>query len=214
MRKSGTVENTNGTPTTVFKGFSGHWMIFYSIEVAIFYSYLKKKSSEASKKMLSDQILPMDKDSRQQYDSNKDSPQTKWSKYSRIILTFFIVGVIFLFLLWLAIIGYPWFLGCTLFSLFPFVVIQVLYMIYFTWRWERYMQKNHFKIWKKGKSTSLADRVESQRLVKELDDPCLKSLTFKATRFSKICLWLWLVTVGLIIISLVLLQKYYPPINS
>jgi hypothetical protein len=153
----------------------------------------------------------MDKDSRQQYDSNIDSPRIKWSKYSRTIMIFFIVGAIFLFLLWLAIIGYPWFLGCTLFTLFPFAAVQVMYGLYFAWRLDRYLQKNHFKIWKKGKSSSLADRMESQRLVKELDDPYLKSLKLKATRFSKICLWIWLVVVVLINVGLVLLQKYTNP---
>ena len=211
MRKSGTNGSVGNPTITDFKYLSGFWMTFYSIEVAVFHSYLKKKISDTSKNVFSDQILPMDKDSRQQYDSNKYNTQTKWSKYSRIIMIFFIVGAIFLFLLWLAIIGYPWFLGCTLFSLVPFVVIQVLYMIYFTWRWERYMQKNHFKIWKKGKSSSLADRVESQKLVKELDDPYIKSLNLKATRFSKICLWIWLVVVVLINVGLVLLQKYTNP---
>ena len=214
ITKSEEPTHSSGTPANIFRGFSGHWMIFYSIEVAIFYSYLKKKFSDTSKNMFSDQILPMDRDSRQQYDSNGDSSQTKRGKYFRIIMVFLIVGTIFLFLLWLAVIGYPWFLGCILFSLVPFVVIQAIYMIYFTWRWDRYMQKNHFKIWKKGKSSSLADSVESQRLVKELDDPYLKSLTFKATRFSKICLWVWLFVVGLVVIGLVLLQKYYPPNSS
>jgi len=214
MTKSTIAKSGGGTPMTVFKGFSGHWMVFYSIEMAIFYSCLKKKLSDPPKNMLRDQILSMNKDSGQQYDSSKDDPRTKWSKYSRIIMTFVIVAVIFIFLLWLAIKGYPWFLGCTLFSLFPFVVIQVLHIIYFTLRWQRYMKKNHFQIWKKGKSTSLADRVESQRLGKELDDPYLNSLNSKVTRFSKILLYVWLVTVGLVIIGLVLLPKYYPPSNS
>ena len=73
------------------------------------------------------------------------------------------------------------------------------------------MQKNHFKIWKKGKSTSLADKVESQRLVKELNDPYLESLNLNATRFSKICLYIWLVVIVLINVGLVLLQKYTNP---
>jgi hypothetical protein len=210
-RTFGTVENVSSPTVTDFRYVSSFWMIFYSIEIAVFHSYLKKKSSDAQKNVLSDQILPMDKDSRQQYDPNGDSTQTKWSKYSRIIMIFIIVGAIFLFLLWLAIIGYPWFLGCTLFSLVPFVAIHAIYIIYFSWRWNRYMQKNHFKIWKKGKSYSLADRVESQRLVNELDDSYLKTLNLKATRFSTICLYIWLVVVVLINVGLVLLQNYTNP---
>jgi len=76
------------------------------------------------------------------------------------------------------------------------------------------MKKNHFQIWNQGKSTSLADRVESQRRAKELDDPYLNSLNSKVTRFSKTLLYIWLVTVGLVTIGLVLLPKYYPPGNS
>ena len=37
---SGVEDTGTGTPAAVFRGFSGHWMIFYSIEVGIFYSFL------------------------------------------------------------------------------------------------------------------------------------------------------------------------------
>jgi hypothetical protein len=198
----------HGTPTSIFKGFSGHWMIIYSIEVAIFHSYLKKRFSDVSKNSTGDQILPMDIDSRQQYDSNRNQLQTKRNKYFRIIKLFIIVGCIFSILLWLAFKGYPWFLGCAMFSLFPFVVVQMIYAVYSSWRINVYLQKNHFKIWKKGKSSSFADRVEFQRLFKELDDPYLKSLTLKGTRFSKICLWVWLILLGLALTVIALLQWY------
>lgn len=204
--RSGAATHSGDTPASIFKGFSGHWMIFYSIEVAIFYSYLKQKLSGAPKNFLGGQVVPMDADSRQQYDADVGRHQIKWNKYRRIIVIFLIVGSIFLILLWLAFRGYPWFLGYILLSLFPFAVAHVIYMLYSTWRADVYLQRNHFKIWKKGKSSSLADRVESQRLVKELDDPYLKSLNVKARRFSTICFWVWLIVVGVIVTSLILLQ--------
>ena len=108
--------------------------------------------------------------------------------------------------LWLAIKGYPWFLGCTLFSLFPFAVVQATYILYSGWRSNVYLQKKHYKISKKSTSFSLTDRVEFNKLIKELDDPYLKSLTFKAIRFSKICFWVWLILVGLVLIGLFLWQ--------
>ena len=206
ITKSEEPTNSSSTPASIFKGFSGHWMIFYSIEMATFYSYLKKRSSDISKNFSNNQIVPMDKAFRQQYDSKMDRYQTKWNKYSQIILKFFIVGIIFSILVWLAFKGYPWFLGCTLFSLFPFIVIHLIYAIYSGWRANVYLQKNHFKIWKKSKSSSLADRMESQRLIKEVDDPYLKSFTLKATRFSKICFWVWLILIGLVLTGLTLLQ--------
>lgn len=204
--RSGAAARSGDTPANIFKGFSGHWMIFYSLEVAVFYSYLKQKLSDAPKKLLGGQVVPMDADSRQQYDADEGRHQIKWNKYRRIIVIFLIVGSIFSILLWLAFRGYPWFLGYILLSLFPFAAAHVIYMLYSGWRADVYLQKNHFKIWKKGKSSSLADRVESQRLVKELDDPYLKSLNIKARRFSTICFWIWLIVVGLIVTVLILLQ--------
>ena len=195
-----------GTPAHIFKGFSGHWMIFYSIEVAIFHSYLKKKLSDVSNTFFGDKIVPMDKESRHQYDSITEYKRIRWDKYFRIIVIFFIVGGIFLILLWLAFRGYPWFLGCTLFSLFPFAVVNMVYAAYSGWKHNVYIKKNHFEIWKKGKSSFFVDRVEAQRLIKELDDPYLKSLSLNATKFSKICFWVWMIVIGVIIIGLILLQ--------
>jgi hypothetical protein len=43
ISKSETIISSHGTPASVFKGFSGHWMIIYSMEVAVFYACLKKK---------------------------------------------------------------------------------------------------------------------------------------------------------------------------
>jgi len=203
--KSGTVENGDSTPASVFKGFSGHWMIFYSIEVAVFYSYLKK-CSDTLRNSLNEQSMSMKGDFHQQYNLNLLYPQTKRNKYSRFIVIFLIVGSIFLGLVWLAFKGYPWFLGCTLFSLFPFMVIHVIYAIYSGWRANVYLQKNHFKIWKKSKSSSFADRIESQRLIKEINDPYLKSLNLKATKFPTICFWVWLILLCIFLIGLSLLQ--------
>ncbi len=194
--------SSNGTPASIFKGFSGHWMIFYSIEVAIFHSYLKGRFSGASMKSLGTQILPMERDSRQQYDLSREQLQTKRDKYLRIIKLFLIVGCGFSILLWLAFKGYPWFLGCAMFSLFPFVGIHIIYALYFSWRFNAYLQKNHFKIWKQSKSSSFAESSEAQRLIKELDDPYLKSLNYKATQFSKICFWVWLIVLVLILAGL------------
>jgi len=38
------------------------------------------------------------------------------------------------------------------------------------------------------------------------DDPYLKSLALKSTRFSTICFWVWLIVIGVILIGLTLLQ--------
>lgn len=204
--KSGTVENDGSTPASVFKGFSGHWMIFYSIEVAVFYSYLKK-CSNTLKNSLNEQSMSMADSFNQLHNSNLPSPRTKRKNYYRIVVIFLIVGSAFLCLLWLAFKGYPWFLGVTLFSLFPFVVIQALYAIYSGWRTSVYLQKNDFKTWKKSKSSSYADRIESQRLIKEMNDPYLKSLTLKATKFSTICFWVWLILIGIVLASLSVIQQ-------
>ncbi len=208
ITKSEETTSGHGTPASIFKGFSGCWMIIYSIEVAIFHSYLKKRFSDVSKNYLGTQVLPMDRDSRQECELNREQLQTKKDKYLRIIKAFLIVGCAFSILLWLAFKGYPWFLGCAMFSLFPFFVIQMIYFIYSSWRLNVYLQKNHFKIWKKSKSYSFADRVEFQRMFKELNDPFLKSLTLKGTRFSKICFWIWLILLGLALAGLALLQLY------
>jgi hypothetical protein len=85
MSSSKGATSTHGTPTSIFKGFSGHWMIFYSIEVAIFHSYLKNRFSDVARKSLGDQTSPMGKKSHQQ-----------------LIKLFLIVGCIFSILLWLA----------------------------------------------------------------------------------------------------------------
>jgi hypothetical protein len=60
MSKSGALKSGGGTPTTVFKGFSGHWMIGYSIETAAFYSCLKKNVSDASKNLFGHPIVSTD----------------------------------------------------------------------------------------------------------------------------------------------------------
>ncbi len=204
--KSGTVENDGSTPASVFKGFSGHWMIFYSLEVAVFYSYLKKCSNKL-KDFPNEPDLSMNGVFCQQHDLNSPSPNAKPKQYSRYIILFLIVGSVFLALLWLAFKGYPWFLFVTLFSLFPFMVIQALYAIYSGWRTSVYLQKNHFKIWKKSKSSSYADRIESQGLIEQMNDPYLKSMNLKATKFSTICFWVWLILIGIVLAGLSVIQQ-------
>lgn len=202
--KSGKVENDGSTPASVFKGFSGHWMAFYSIEVAVFYSYLKKRSV-AVKSSFNGPSMSTEECFHEQYDLKLPHSQKKRNKYFRFIFLFLVVGSAFCGLLWLAFKGYPWFLFVTLFSLFPFIIIQALYALFSNWRTSVYLQKNHFKIWKKGKSSSLADRVESQRLIKEMNDPYLISLESKVTKFSKILFWVWLVSIGIVLIGLALM---------
>ena len=196
---SGVEENDGSTPASVFKGFSGHWMILYSIEVAVFYSYLKK-CSDTFKNSLNEQSMSMSGELHQR------CFQAKRKQYSRIIILFLIVGSVFCGLLWLAFKGYPWFLGVTLFSLFPFMVIHALYAICCAWRTGVYLKKNHNQIWEKSKSPSFADRIESQRLIKEMNDPYLKSLRLKATRFSTICFWAWLVVIVIVLAGLSTMQ--------
>lgn len=177
---NGLTANGGETPASVFKYFSGHWMIGYSVETAFFYSCMK---------------------------ANVRIPRINWSKSLKHIVIFFIVFGIFLFLLWLAFKGYPWFLGITLFSLFPFVIINVMYMAYTGWKNDRYLKKNYFEIWEKSRSPHFSERAESRKMLKELNDPYLKSLSAKLTRFSTISFYVWLVFIGLILIGLFLLQN-------
>ena len=104
----------------------------------------------------------------------------------------FITAVVFLFLLWLAIKGYPWILGVGLFLLFPSFIINWIYFLYLVYKNDRYLQNNYFEIWEMGKSRSLTKRLETMKLVRELDDPYLKKNLARGNRFSETCLWIWL----------------------
>jgi hypothetical protein len=118
----------------------------------------------------------------------------------------FLTAAIFLLLLWLFVKGYPWILGLALFSLWPFFVVNILYLAYVGYKSGRYLHNNHFQIWKMGKSVSLDKRLEYMKLVRELDDPYLKTIAARANRFSQVLLWVWLslVVVGELIIGLVI----------
>jgi hypothetical protein len=119
----------------------------------------------------------------------------------------FIIGVIFLGLLWLASHGYPWILFFTLFSLFPFVIINMAYMLYMGWKSDRYLQKNYFEIWKMGKSVSFIKRLEHMKLANQIDDPHLDEMARRNFLFSKRCFWIWLclVLVGWLTIGILYL---------
>lgn len=194
--------NGDDTPASVFRGFSGHWMIFYSIEVAIFCSYLRKFSAVLDRSPNEPHAL-VDRDC---YNSNLLFPQIKKKQYSRYLVLFLIVGTVFCALLWLAFKGYPWYLGVTLLSLFPFMAIHILYGIHHTWRARAYFKKNHNQIWKKSKSSSFADRMEAQRLIKELNDPQWKLLSLKFKKFSTICFWVWLILIVIALAVLAIIQ--------
>jgi hypothetical protein len=121
----------------------------------------------------------------------------------------FLTAVIFLGLLCLFVIGYSWalvILGLGLFSLLPFFVINMVYSLYLGYKSDIYLQKNHFKIWKLGKSPLLKNRLECMNLVRELDDPYLKSVPGRGDRVSQICLWVWLFFV--LVCSLIMVFFY------
>ncbi len=135
----------------------------------------------------------------------RDAYPFKRPKRSSIICAF-IIGAIFLILLWLAVKGYPWilfFIFFTLFSLFPFAIVNMAYMLYIAWRGDRYLQKNYFEIWKIGKSVSFIKRLESMKLFNQINDPYLDEMTRRNFLFSKRCFWVWLclVLVGWLIIG-------------
>lgn len=115
----------------------------------------------------------------------------KRSERSSLIRAF-IIGAIFLGLLWLAAHGYPWILFFALFSLFPFFIVNIAYMLYMGWKSDQYLQKNYFEIWKMGKSVSFIKRLEYMKQTNQIDDPHLKEMARRNFLFSKRCFWVWL----------------------
>jgi hypothetical protein len=137
----------------------------------------------------------------------KDAYRPKERPKRSSIIGAFLTATGFLVLLWLFVKGYPWILGFTLFSLLPFFVINMVYMVYQGYKSETYLQNNYFQIWKMSKSVSLEKRLECMKFVRELDDPYLERLAARSNRFSEVLLWVWLcvVLVGSLIIGIVIL---------
>jgi hypothetical protein len=50
ISKGGVRRTPSGTPLLLFRGFSGHWMIFYSAALAILYSAIKVKETDEDRK--------------------------------------------------------------------------------------------------------------------------------------------------------------------
>ncbi len=123
------------------------------------------------------------------------------------VIRAFIIGVIFLGLLWLAANGYPQILFFTLFSLFPFIIVYMAYTLYKSWKVDQYLQKNYFEIWKLGKSVSDIKRLESMKLFHQIDDPHLDEIVRRNFLFSKRCFWVWLclVLAGWLIVGILYL---------
>ncbi|UCE99851.1 MAG: hypothetical protein JSV82_01955 [Planctomycetota bacterium] len=109
-----------------------------------------------------------------------------------LIMLLITIGIFFV-LIWLAIKGYPWFLGLGVASFtVPFLLICI-YSFYCGWKEEKYLQKSFFEIWMKGQSPSLRSRLEYRRIVRSLDDPYLNKLRSKRETLGKTCLRIWLI---------------------
>ncbi len=199
---TGMGKHVDNSSTSVFRDFSGAWMLIYSINIAIFYSYLKKYHQSDK-----------ESNSGKQCGIKSLVPNINLRRYSIIAL---IAGSIFITLLWLAIKGYPWYLGITMFSFFPFVVLHALYFLYDAIRTNTHLRRNYpdlwknLDLWRKQKKLSYADRREAAESIKELDDPYLKSCKLKFKKFSIICFWAWLVLIVIVqIVVAVIHYKYW-----
>lgn len=166
---SGVESNGPGTPASVFRGFSGHWMIFYSIEVSAFYSFLHSEKY----------ITFQHSDQKKRLVSRLLKGGVFAVLFIFLSITCFVTGHTLLFIF---VFISVWFMG-----LLTFLVIAsacVVHVIYFI--------KYHPGLLRKSYFGPYNQRVEYAKQLQQMDEPGLQKIKNIYKKIAWILFYLWL----------------------
>ena len=200
MSKGDAPKGGGSTPASVFKGFSGHWMIFYSVEMAVFYSCLKMKVTDVSTSLFAHQIGSI-------------SPSSLEPRKHRSLLIYFlwlfvvalVLSLVFLFarenFFFLFIFGFisVWVMGVL------FFIISAVYLI----ASQIYLFKHHRQLWKAAYRGSFSERMQAAKTIRSLNDPFLAKAASWWNKAQRFLLRLWLVVFSFVVVGYLLWNYFW-----